>query len=171
MAKPRPTTALEPMTDDELPDATDDDRKAEAWLLVSTGTSQRQVAERLGLSTTTIRKWTDSYARARLSRADLVDIERERMIGQMEAVAGKAWEGFGSVLPNSMTAPSYLKTIIEAAQVIIKLRGLDVPAERQGGGRETKIVVSFGGTPVRREQAGGIQGAIDAAVLVSEGPA
>jgi len=165
MAKPVPTSALEPMADDELADATDDDRKAEAWLLVSTGTSQRQVAERFQVSPTTIRKWTESYARARLSRPELVEIERERMIGQMEAVASKAWEGFNGVLPNSMTAPSYLKTIIEAAGVIIKLRGLDVPAERNTGGRETRVIVSFGGTPVNREQAGGIQGAIDVAVL------
>ena len=168
MAKLRPVTALEPMADDELPDATDDDRKAEAWLLVSTGTSQRQVAERFGVSSTTIRKWTESYARARLSRPELVEIERERMIGQMEAVAQKAWGGFENVAPNSMTAPSYLKTIIEAAQVIIKLRGLDVAPERAQGGRETRVIVSFGGTPVNREQAGGIQGAIDAAVIVSE---
>lgn len=168
MARPRPTSALEPMADDELPDATDDDRKAEAWLLVSTGTSQRQVAERFQVSPSTIRKWTDSYAKARMSRPELVEIEREKMIGQMEAVAHKAWQSLNEVAPNSMTGPSYLKTVIEAAQVIIKLRGLDVPAERTTGGRETRVIVSFGGAPVQREQAGGVQGAIDAAVIVSE---
>ena len=164
-AKPKPTSSLAPMAEVELPDATDDDRKAEAWLLVSTGTSRREVAKRFGVASTTIRNWTESYARARLSRPELVEIERERMIGQMEAVADKAWAGFNGVDGNAMVGPSYLKTIIEAAQVIIKLRGLDVPAERTGGGRETKVIVSFGGIPIHREQAGGIQGAIDVAVL------
>jgi len=88
------------------------------------------------------------------------------MIGQMEGVANAAWARFQAIeSPTAMTGPSYLKTIVEAAQVIIKLRGLDVPAERNTGGRETRVIVSFGGTPVNREQAGGIQGAIDVAVL------
>jgi len=168
MAKLRPTSALAPIPDDELPDATDDDRKAEAWLMVSTGSSQAAAARHFNVSGPTVRKWIDQFAKARMSRPELVEIERERMIGQMESVANAAWKGFQGVDGNAMVGPSYLKTVIEAAQVIVKLRGLDIAPERASGGRETRVIVSFGGTPINREQVGGIQGAIDAAVIVSE---
>ena len=137
-------------------------------MLLTTGMSQRDVAKHFEVSTTTIRKWTDAWGRSRRSRADDIELEREKMIGQMEAVANRAWTGVNSVAANSMTGPSYLKTIIEAAQVIIKLRGLDLPVTREGGGRQTTVVVRFGGTAGGgKEQIGGIQGAIDVAVQES----
>jgi transposase-like protein len=158
-----PRGTLTPLTEAEIEQADADDRHAEAWYLCNTGWSQRKVAERFGVTPTTIRNWLDRYAKERRTRAEDVEYETERLIGQMEAVASKAWESHGRLPDNSMAGPSYLKTVIEAVQVIARLRGIDGLKKEASGTRSTTVVVRFGGgVPSRRDDV------IDVGVLEEE---
>jgi len=55
MARTRATTTLAPLSPEEIEELPENDRHAEAWLMLATGTSQRKVAEHFEVTTTTIR--------------------------------------------------------------------------------------------------------------------
>ena len=160
--------SLTPLTPEELEVASVDERRAEAWYLVMTGRTMKSVAEQFGVSPTTIRNWIDAVARQRRSRTEEMDLEVERLVGQCEAVAIKAWENLNAVAPNSMTGPSYLKTVLESVQTIARLRGLDGAKKDPTSTKSTTVVVRFGGAAGGGKEQPIHAGAIDVAVQERE---
>jgi transposase-like protein len=139
-------STLPDLSSEELEAMDLDDRRLEAWMAVMAGATQKSVAERFGVSPTTIRNWLDATAAQRRTRNQDIDLEVERMVGQMEAVVGEAWKRLEHLPHNSMAGPSYLKTVIEAVQVVARLRGIDGKAAATGGTtKSTTVVVRFGG--------------------------
>lgn len=159
------SSGLEPLTDEELEELDADTRKAEAWMMVMTGSSQRAVAARFDVSPATINAWIRSYAAAARTRAENIEYEKERIIGQLEAVATQAWKRHNRTKPDSMAGPSYLKIATDAVLEIARFRGIEGPKGPDAGSstRTTEIVVRFGSAP-----PGQPEGAIDVGVRETE---
>jgi transposase-like protein len=141
------------MTEQERDESSQDDRRADAWHRYMTGTTMRSIAKDYDVSPQTISNWIKGYAMARRTRAENVEVETERIVGVLEEVIVEAWVSKQKLPANSMAGPSYLKTIVEAAQVVARLRGIDAPKDgAASGARATQVVVNFGTVaPERRD--------------------
>jgi hypothetical protein len=139
------------LSDEEMAELDEQERRLEAWHLSITGHSQRAIGKMFGVGPTTIGRWLDQVGVDRRTRAENIELETERIIGTLEAVAMKSWqvaeELSGSDKVNSMAIPSHLKNVIEAAREIARLRGIE-PTRRseQPGFKATEVIVRIGGT-------------------------
>lgn len=145
--RPPPSGALVPLDDEELEEAPDDVRHAEAWYLVATGHTQTDVAKTMGVTRQTIANWLKSESLRRRSRVENIDEEAERLVGILEGVVAEAWKSHRRAGENSMAGPSYLKTVLDGVKEIASLRGLDRRPTDDGAGKKTEIIVRIGGGP------------------------
>lgn len=141
-------TALEPEDEEESPEqATAAERRAEAWMMHATGSTMTAIGNALGVSRQragVIIK--EENARRRGMVAD-IDAEAERLIGQLEAVATKAWESQRAAGTQSMAGPQYLRVIVDAVKEIARFRGIEAPKGTPGtGNSRTEVIVRIGGT-------------------------
>ena len=138
-----PTTALEPYESEDLAE-----RRAYAWLQCTQGYTQTAVAEALGVSRQTIHKYINAEAEIRVSRLENSEAELEKLIGQIEAIASRAWSAHRGAPSNSLAGSNYLRLVLDAAREIARLRGFDALVARRGDSSPTRaqVVVRIGGT-------------------------
>lgn len=153
-------SSLPRLTEDELESLTTEERRAETFLLYSTGWTQVRIAKYFGVAQATVAKDLKIEFQRRHTRAENIDQELERIAGVMEHVIDKAWrrhdEAF-EVNPNGVAASNYLKLVLDAAEKYAHLRGLDIPManERQKG--KTRVIVQIGGTHEQPQIAIGME--------------
>ncbi len=126
-----------------------DERRAEVFLLYSTGWSQARLARRFGVAQSTISKDIGIEMRARRSRAENVEEEIERIAGVVEGVMVRAWERHNEAADNnisSVAGANYLKIVLDAAERYAALRGFDSLHETKAKNSQTRVIVQIGGT-------------------------
>ena len=107
------------------------------------GASKREIAKKFGVSIPTLDKWLDQEAATRFQRSTNRELAMEEIIGTVEGVIASAWESYNSVTnPNSLAAPNYLRTILDAAREVARLRGLDRSTEAPQ--RKISVAISIG---------------------------
>lgn len=142
-----PSTALVPMTAEELEFATDEDNHAECWLLAATGVRQLELAERYGVSRATIQNWLKKANAEYRTRAANIDEERERIAGTVEAVLRDAYAAHKAAPGNSLAGSNYLRLVLDAARDLAHIRGIEPSRAPEGNGKGvTEVVVRMGGT-------------------------
>ncbi len=126
-----------------------EDRRAETFLLYSTGWRQASIARRFGVSQATTSKDLKIEFARRHERSKNIEDELERVCGVVENVMSKAWERHNSAFeekPHSVAASNYLKLVLEAAEKLAHLRGLDAPrAPGNATHGPTRVIVQIGG--------------------------
>ncbi len=88
---PRVKSELEPLTEDDLEDIDVQTRRAEEFLLYSTGWTQVRIARHFGLAQSTVQNDLRIEMRRRRTRGENIDDEIERIAGVYENVMAKAW--------------------------------------------------------------------------------
>ncbi len=152
---------LPALTSSELESLSVDDRRAETFLLYSTGWTQAKLARHFGLSQGTISSDLKIEMQRRRSRAANIDDEIERIAGVIENVMTKAWQRHNESAEsniNSVAATNYLKLVMEAAEKYAHLRGFDLPRATSNAPQgKTRVVVQIGGSLDRPEIAVGLE--------------
>lgn len=153
-ALPVVASKLPAMAEDELEDASQEDLRAEAFLLASTGHTQAQIADRLHRSRATVQKYLRQEAQARRTRAQNVNEELERIAGVYEGVALEAWSAYRGLRGStSLAGSNYLRLVLDATEKLARLRGVEADSGRGATGK-AEIIVRIGGetdTPGRIE--------------------
>lgn len=154
-------TTLPEITEEELADLSVADRRAETFMLYSTGWTQSRIAKYFGVSQSTVFNDLQIETRNRRARALNVESEIERIAGVYEAVMTKAWsrhEESAEANINSVASTNYLKLVLEAAGQYASLRGLDsgagAPTTKDG---KTRVIVQIGGSAGRPDIAVGVE--------------
>lgn len=107
------------------------------------GRSKREISKSFGISIPTLDKWLETEAANRFQRSTNRELAMEEIIGTVEGVITSAWESYNQVTnPNSLAAPNYLRTILDAAREIARLRGLDRSVDTQQ--RKISVQISIG---------------------------
>jgi predicted transcriptional regulator len=149
LAVPSVGSHIATISDEELQTMTTDDRRAETFLLYSTGWNQAKIARHFGVSQQTVSHDLNIEMRRRRTRAENVEDEIERIAGVVENVMVKAWERHNESAEsniNSVAATNYLKIVLEAADRYAVLRGFD--AAKSAGPKtdgKTQVIVRIGG--------------------------
>jgi len=151
MAKRLPQAELVPLSEVEVEEADQTERRAEAWYLSMTGNTQTAIAKRMGVTRQTIGTWLETEAKRRRGRVANIDAEAERLIGQMEAAVVESWRALQRVQSdesnkNAMVGPQYLRLVLDGAKEIARLRGIDSGTSTRGASKTTEVVVRIGGT-------------------------
>lgn len=141
---PVPATQLPPATPEEQADWDIEDRRAEVFLRLSTGATQAEVADYLGVSRSTIQKDWKAALAARRSRRDTVEDEVERLAATYEAVIAAAWQRSNKADPASVAASNNLRLVMDAAEKRGKLLGVGESPEANDNGT-VEVVVNVGG--------------------------
>lgn len=129
-------------------DLPEDERQAEAWYLVNvTGQSQTSVAKQLGTTQPTISRWLKAHSKTLSTRAEDTEEQREKLISIIEKATYRAFERHEETSAVNQTGPAYLKLVMEGAEKIARLRGIDTSVSSGGGrGGPIEVVVSIGGS-------------------------
>ena len=153
---PKPSQALAvpvqlpPPTAEELEQMTIDERRAETFLLYSTGWEQTRIARRFNVSQTTVSKDIAIEIRKRRARAENIDEEIERVAGVYENVMTRAWNRHNEAADVNITSvagTNYLRLVLDAAEKYAQLRGLDASSGvRKTEKSQTRVVVRIGGS-------------------------
>lgn len=97
----------------------------------------------MGVKSSAIEVWLETEAEIRFRRADNREAILERVAGTMEAIIDASWEGWRSVRDStSLAGPSYLRTALDAARELARLRGLNDSTERVS--KTVSVVVNIG---------------------------
>lgn len=144
------STYLETSPPDELSDITLEERRAETFLLYTTGWQQAQIARRFGISQATVSKDIAIELRRRRTRAENIEDEIERIAGVYEGVMSKAWSRHNEAAeasPTSVAGTNYLRLVMDAAEKVAQIRGIDAGSgtKKQDKG-QTRVVVRIGGS-------------------------
>jgi len=142
-------TKLEPVTEKELAELALAERRAEVFLLCSTGVKQSDIARRMGVSQATVSYDYNQEIKRRRSRGGQIEDELERIAGMVEAVAVTAWKRHQEAVdqnPGSVAGATYLKLVLESAEQYARLRGLDGPHGTSAPKGHARVVVQIGGT-------------------------
>ena len=145
----KPTTVvstLEPLQEEALVAISHEDRRAEAYRLYLTGgMTLTKIGERFGVTRFAVSQWIAAERAERITRREQIDDDIEDMVEQCQSIIAECWKRLQNVAPHSMTGPTLLKTVLEATDRVVMLRGLDKEKIRAGGrtGR-TVINVSIG---------------------------
>jgi predicted transcriptional regulator len=119
------------------------ERRQEAFYLVSTGHRVPEVARMMGVKSSAIEVWLETESEIRFRRADNREAILERVAGTMEAIIDASWEGYRAMNGStSLAGPNYLRTALDAARELARLRGLNDATERVS--KTVSVVVNIG---------------------------
>ena len=154
-------TEIPKLSPDEIDTLSTDERRAETFLLYSTGWTQAQIARKMGVAQSTVSTDIKIEMQRRRTRGQNIEDEIERIAGVVENVMTKAWVRHNEAAEsniNSVAATNYLKIVLEAADRYAHIRGFD--AVRPGGNTpagKTRVIVQIGGSRESPEIAVGLE--------------
>jgi predicted transcriptional regulator len=140
---------LPPLSEEERDAVSTEDRRAEAFLLHSTGWTQTRIAKYFGVAQATVAKDLGIERQRRSSRAQNIEEEIGRILGVVEGVMVKAWERHNESAEsniNSVAATNYLKIVLEAADRYATLSGFDTVKSAKAPQGKTRVIVQIGGS-------------------------
>ena len=147
---PKAKSRLEPLDAQEIESVATSDRRAETFLLYSTGWKQSEIARYFHVSQSTVSSDLKFEFSRRRARAQNIEDEIERIVGVVEGVITSAWKRHNAAAdaaPGSVAGASYLKIVLEAAEKLAQLRGIDGPKAATVAKGQTRVIVQIGGTP------------------------
>jgi predicted transcriptional regulator len=114
-----------------------DELTTEAVRLSCRGWSTPKIAEEIGVTEKTIRRWMDDEFSL---RAEMRDQDKERAISRYEEIIRAAWERYDRIDDRSLNASGLLNTIRQAQESIDKITGAQAPKKLQISDAEYEVV-------------------------------